>query len=127
MGKFEPSRSWRDKFRFALRGLVQGVRSQTSFRIHLPVALTVLLMAIWLRLSLEKIAILILAIGLVITSELLNSGLEHLATAITEDRDPRIERALDGAAGAVLAASLFAAMVGILILGPPLFARWGLF
>ena len=120
MGKFQPSRTWSSKFRFALRGLLQGVRDQTSFRIHLPVAIAVIGAAVVLRLSIERVAILILAIGLVIVGELGNSGLEHLAAAVSEEHDVRIERALDVAAGAVLAASLVAVAVGVCILGPPL-------
>ena len=120
MGKFRPSHSWFNKFRFAGRGLISGIRDQTSFQIHLPVALVVIAMAVLLKRSFEQIAILILAIGLVVASELLNSSIEHLASAVTEDHDRRIERALDVAAGAVLAASLIAAVIGFLILGPPL-------
>ena len=50
-------------------------------------------------------------------------ALEALADAVHPQRDPRVGRAKDLAAGAVLVAAIAAAVIGALILGPRLFAR----
>ncbi len=115
-------RTWRAKFSDAFRGLWAGVRGQSSFVAHLGVALAVIVMAAVLRLPLVQWVLLLLAMGLVLVAELLNTSLEWLARAVTSEQDERIGRALDIAAGAVLLASLLAALVGLLVLGPPLWA-----
>lgn len=114
---------WRRKFACALRGLVIGVRGQNSFYIHIPVALAVVVLASWLRVSLIEWAVLIVCITIVFSAELFNSALESLALAITRESNPEIRDALDVASGAVLAASLGASVVGMLIVGWPLL-RW---
>ena len=61
---------------------------------------------------------LVAAIAWVWTAEALNTALESLADAVHPDRHPLVGRAKDAAAGAVLAASLGAAAIGLLVLGP---------
>lgn len=116
------SGGWIGKFRRAFRGLIEGFldRGQrpwrNSFGVHLPAAMAVLVAA-WLRqLDATSVAVLILCIGLVVTTELINSSLESMARAITDQYDPQIRNALDIAAGAVLAASMTAVAVGVLLL-----------
>ena len=61
-----------------------------------------------------------MCIGGVLVAEMLNTSLEYLAQAITDQPDPRIGKALDVASGSVLLASLFAAIVGLIVLVPPI-------
>ena len=111
-------RTWRAKFGDAVRGLALGVRGQSSFIIHLPVALAVTLAAVALRLSASECSLLILCISLVLVAELFNSALERMAKAVDDGYNEALGQALDIAASAVLLASLGAVVVGILILGP---------
>jgi diacylglycerol kinase (ATP) len=53
----------------------------------------------------------------------MNSALEALADAVHPARDPRVGRAKDLAAGAVLIAAIASAVIGALLFGPRLFAR----
>ncbi len=108
-------RSWRDKFRVALRGLKLGVRGHSSFFVHFFFAALVLAGALVLRCSLEQWCILILCIGLVLTAELFNSAIETLFRGLDEATRERVWPALDIAAGAVLLASLTSAVVGLII------------
>ena len=121
---FEPPVGWTHKFRYAFRGLVLGVASQSSFRVHLPMAVLVIGLACWLRVSVVELCMLLLCIALVISLELLNSGLEFLAAEVTQSFSKRVESALDVAAAAVLVASCFAAVIGLLILVPKIYALW---
>jgi diacylglycerol kinase len=43
-----------------------------------------------------------------------------LVTVLHPNRDPRIARALDAAAAAVLVVAIASVIVGIIVLGPPL-------
>ena len=114
---------WRRKFACAFRGLAVGVRGQSSFSIHFPATLAVVAVGAWLGISLVEWLLVVLCITLVISAELFNSALEQLAKAITKEQHPQIRDALDIASGAVLAASLGAAIVGCLVLLMPLLAR----
>jgi diacylglycerol kinase (ATP) len=77
----------------------------------------------WLGLSRAEWCWIALAIALVWVAEGLNSALDSLADAVHPERDPRIGRAKDVAAGAVLVAAIASAVIGALIFGPRLFAR----
>jgi len=109
-------RHWLAKFGNAFRGLRAGVRGQSSFLVHGVIGGLVTAVAFALRLPPIDGCMLLFAIGLVLVAELFNSSIFH---------DERIGRALDIASGAVLVASLFAALIGLLVLGPPLWRALG--
>ncbi|PHS12888.1 MAG: diacylglycerol kinase [Blastopirellula sp.] len=112
-------RHWLNKFRVALRGIVVGVRGEASFAIQLPAAVIVLAAAIWIQLDWVRICILLLCIGMVLTAELLNTAIEHLAKAVDPNENEHLRNALDIAAGAVLLASIFAMIIGVLLFAEP--------
>lgn len=114
---------WIRKFGCAFRGIFLGTRGQDSFVVHLPVTAAVVALAAWLRLPATDWCLLILAIGLVLTAELVNSALEHLVRAVHPDRHTLIGEALDIASAAVLIATVAAVIVGLVVLAPPLCQR----
>ena len=124
------NRSWVQKFRVSFRGLWLGVtgtqspKSINSFIVHVPMALVVLMLGVWIGLDSISMALLLLCIGTVLTAELFNSSLESLAKAITDQTDQHVDNALDIASGAVLLMSLTASIVGALILGIPILQMW---
>jgi diacylglycerol kinase len=107
----------------AARGWVEAWRSQENLRIQVAIALGVTALGLFLGLGLREWAILVLAYGLVLGAELLNSALEAVTDLASPAYDPRAGRAKDMAAGGVLLVSVVAAVVGVLVLGPPLWAR----
>ena len=119
-------RPWRDKFRVAFRGLKFGVRGHSSFAVHFFFAALALVAAAALQISLPEWGLVVLCIGLVLTAELFNSCVETLFRCLDEKTRDRAWPALDIAAGAVLLASLTAAVVGLLLFVPKLAARLGL-
>lgn len=108
---------WWNKFANALRGISRGVHGQTSFLVHFPVAVGVLLLAWGLQCSVMEWSLLILCIGLVLAAELFNSSLEALARGLCREHNPEVGRGLDIASGAVLVMAIAAAVVGCLVLG----------
>lgn len=114
---------WRRKFACAFRGLAVGIKGQSSFTIHLPATLAVVAVGAWLDISFVEWLLVVLCITIVMAAELFNSAIEQLAKAITKEQHPQIRDALDIASGAVLAASLGAAVIGCLVLLMPLIAR----
>jgi diacylglycerol kinase len=109
-------RSWYEKFRDAFRGVRSGMRGQSSFQVHIAVAIAVIIAAWLLHVELWQWCVLLLCIGGVLTAEMINSALEHLAKAIDRDHNPHLGDALDTGSAAVLFASLAAAVVGVVIL-----------
>jgi diacylglycerol kinase len=118
-GEYVPSRprTWVDKFADAFRGLKFGMRGQSSFAVHFFAAAAVVVAAAALRCSLTDWVYLILAIGLVLTTELVNSSIETLFRGLDAETRERSWRSLDIAAGAVLLACITAALVGVLVFG----------
>ena len=109
-------------FRNALRGALQ-LRREPNARIGLVVAGAVVALGFWLEVERRGWALLVFAIGFVLVAEALNTALEALADRTAPDPHPLVAKAKDLAAGGVLLAAVVAAIVGLLVLGPPLLAR----
>jgi diacylglycerol kinase len=122
-----PRRPWSLKFRDALRGMKFGVRGHSSFFVHFFFAALVVVTAVILDCEPWQWGLLLLCIGFVLTAELFNSAIETLHRGLDEETRERTWKALDIAAGAVLMASMTAALVGFLVLGFRLvqLASWG--
>lgn len=115
-------RTWRDKFADAGRGVVDGIRAQSSFWVHLPFAAAVIALAVFLQLPRVECCVLLLCVALVLTTEFVNTALESLAKAADTNFNPHLRLALDVAAGAVLVAAVFSAVIGCWLLLPPLWS-----
>ena len=83
----------------------------------------VILVGIWLHLPPRDWAVLALTIGVVLAVEVGNTAIEALVDLASPDTHPLAKVAKDAAAGAVLILALAAVVVGLTILGPPLWAR----
>jgi diacylglycerol kinase len=119
-----PYRSWLMMFRDAFRGIREGVLGERAFAVHLPMAVAVVAAATFFRVTPTEWLVLILCITLVITAELLNSALERMAKAVTQERNVHVGAALDIAAGAVLLASIGAVICGLIVFVPHAIAWW---
>jgi len=107
-------------FRFAGQGIAYVIRTQRNMRIHLGVAGCVLALAGAVGVSRLELAVLLLCILAVLTLEMLNTVVEAVVDLATGEYHPLAKIAKDVAAGAVLVMSGGAAIIGLLILGPPL-------
>jgi len=113
----------RASFGHAGRGIARMLREEPNARIHFAATLAVIVLAAWLRVSPIGAALLAFAIALVFTAEAINTALETLSDRLSPEQDAAIGRAKDLAAGAVLVSACGAAVVGLLVLGPPLLRR----
>lgn len=109
------AKHWSRKFLNAFRGLRVGVRGQSSFYVHLVVAVLVIIVGTFLQVSPLEWCVLLLCIGSVLSAELFNSAFESCAKAITRDFDDDIRDSLDIASAAVLVPAIIAALVGLSI------------
>ncbi|KPL83125.1 hypothetical protein SE15_07590 [Thermanaerothrix daxensis] len=110
-------------FRHAFSGLGYVLRTQKNAWIHAMATLLVIALGFWLHLDLIQWALLTFAIGVVWLSEAFNTALEAFIDLVNPDTHPLAGIAKDTAAAAVLIAAITAAVIGFLILGPPLFQK----
>lgn len=107
-------------FKFAFRGLRLVIQTQHNAWIHGVATVMMMVLGFAFRLSGPEWCWLILAAAAVWTAEALNTALEFLADAVTQERHPLIGKAKDAAAGAVLAAAIAALAIGLIVFCPHL-------
>lgn len=110
-------------FRYALEGCWYVIRSQPNAWIHTGIMVIVIGMAYWLRLPARDWAVLILTFMVVWTAEFANTALEAIVDLSSPEIHPLAKVAKDVSAGMVFVGAMGSVVVGLLILGPPLFAR----
>jgi len=116
-------RSFGDSVGDALRGLRAMIASQSNARTHLFITALVVALGSWLKLPPGDWAVLVLTMALVLSAEAMNTAVEWLADVAVPEHHPRIGLAKDVAAGSVLVCAAGAIVVGLLVLGPPLWER----
>jgi len=104
-----------DSFNYAFEGIIHVLRTQRNMRIHLLVAVAVLVAAIFADVTKLELIALLLAIAFVLVAEMVNSAIEGAIDVSTTSFDPNAKLAKDVAAGAVLIASVTALAVGYLV------------
>ncbi len=109
-------------FRHAFRGWWYVIRSQKNAWIHTVVTFLVILLAFLLKLPTRDWAVLLVTISTVWTAEFLNSALEAVVDLASPDQHPLAKVGKDVGAAAVLIAASASVVVGLLILGPPLWS-----
>ena len=110
-------------FRFAFEGIVYVLKTQANARVHAVVTVAVVALGGWLGLTQIEWAILVVTMAVVWVAEFVNTAVEAAVDLATGERHPLAKIAKDTAAGGVLLAAILAVIVGLLILGPPLWAR----
>jgi diacylglycerol kinase len=121
MGSFLRSRA--KAFRYAFSGWAYVIRTQRNAWIHALISVAVFVVSFWLRLNRVEWAIIILTVALVWAAEFANTALEAVVDLASPEKHPLAKVGKDVGAAAVLIAALTAVLVGLLILGPPLWER----
>ncbi len=110
-------------FGHAARGWWHVLRTQHNAWIHVAVTIAVLLVSFWLQLNARDWAVIILTTAFVFAAEFLNTAIEVVVDLASPQIHPLAKVAKDVGAGAVLIAAVAAVLIGLLILGPPLWTR----
>lgn len=115
--------SFRSRIRslfYAMTGILEFIREEHNARIHFVATIGVAILAYVVRVSYAEAAALTIVIGIVWITEMLNTCVERIMDFVHPEEHPKIKFIKDLAAGAVLAASLTAVVVGLLIFIPKL-------
>lgn len=110
-------------FRHAFRGWGHVLKTQQNAWIHSLVASLVIVMGVWLGIEARDWAVLVITIAMVFTAEFINTAIEAVVDLASPSIHPLAKVGKDVGAGAVLVAALAAIIVGLLILGPPLWVK----
>jgi diacylglycerol kinase len=110
-------------FGHAFRGWWHVLKTQQNAWIHSLVATLVILVGLWLGIPARDWAVIVLAIAMVFTAEFINTAIEAVVDLASPVHHPLAKVGKDVGAGAVLVSALAAVLIGLLILGPPLWAR----
>jgi diacylglycerol kinase (ATP) len=124
VGAWQVARDLPASFRYAAQGLGYSLLTQRNFRIHVTTGVLVFGLALWLQLSLDRLAVLVLTVTAVLVLELLNTAMEAAVDlAVGRRYHPLARIAKDCAAAAVLVAAVASLLIALLLLLPPLLSR----
>jgi len=115
--------SRKNAFKYAFQGLFYLLKTQRNSWVHAAATVCVILLAAWLSLGITDWAILILTIASVWTAEAVNTAIEVTVDLSSPQIQPLAKIAKDSSAAAVLIAAIASVIIGLLILGPPLYQR----
>jgi diacylglycerol kinase len=116
-------RSRAQAFGYAFEGWRHVIRSQRNAWIHAVASALALGLSYWLELERRDLALIVIVIALVWMAEFLNTALEAVVDLASPQQHVLAKVGKDVGAAAVLIAALCSVAVGLLLLGPPLWAR----
>jgi diacylglycerol kinase len=105
---------------FALQGIKQFFSRDRNGKIQIVIGITAIILGFTLSISSSQWLLVLFCIGLVISLEMINSAIESFCDLVTTDFHPGIKIVKDVAAGAVLLASIFSLIIGLIIFIPAL-------
>ena len=117
MTKFK-TKNFNSSFKNARKGMRIVLKSERNIRIHMIIALFVLFLAFLFGFKPIEICILLLTIGMVIISEMLNTAIEFALDATFRNKYcTLVGMAKDISAGAVMVASVISVVIGVILFG----------
>ena len=111
-------------FYYAWQGIIHVLRYERNARAHLLFATLAFILGLYLRVTNAELAAIFFAIIIVFLAEIFNTAIEKTLDLIDSEYNHKIMIIKDMAAGAVLIASVAAAMLGVIIFLPYLEKLW---
>lgn len=104
-------------FTDAARGILDFIRGGIHAKIQLAAAISIIIAGVLLEFRPWEWIAVFLCIGFVLSAEAMNSALETLADEVSLEKRPRLRKAKDMAAGAVLIAAVASLAVAAVLVG----------
>ena len=108
----------RKSFGYAFKGIDDVIKHEPNMKIHVVVAILVVIMAFIFKVSIIEWIILVLLIGSVLAAETINTTIENLVDMYTKEYDEKAKIVKDTAAGTVLILAITSAIIGLIIFVP---------
>ena len=106
------------KFIVAFKGIGYFFSNELNAKIHFLISLVVVSSGVYFQITITEWCLIVFSIALVFTAEILNTAIERSMDLVSPEKDIRVGQIKDIAAGAVLFASIMAAIIGLLIFVP---------
>lgn len=117
MSKYK-AQGFKNTFKNARKGFNLVFKSEINLRIHLVAAFLVVLLAILLKFDKVKFCILLIAIALVIVSEMFNTAIEFTLDSYYHNKyNKMVGMAKDISAGAVMFSTFTSITIGCILFG----------
>lgn len=113
-------------FGYAFSGIIAFLKSEPNGRVHAVVTPLVIAAGLYVRLSLVEWCVLVLVIGLVWITEMLNTAVEKTMDHLSPERHESVKFVKDVAAGAVLISAVVAVAAGLIIFVPKVLVICGI-
>ena len=110
-------------FRYAFQGWGYVLRTQRNAWIHSAIATVVFLVGLWLKLTLQEWAIIVLTAAFVFSAEFINTAIEAAIDIGAPDPHPMAKIGKDVASTAALVSSIVFMIIVALILVPAIVNR----
>lgn len=111
-------KNWLESVNLAIEGILYVAKTQKHMRYHFWIAAAILIFSLFLSITKLEFLILAFAILFVLFAEMINTAIEATVDLLSPSYRKSAKIAKDVAAGAVLIASVGAAVAGYLILFP---------
>ena len=108
----------RKSFGYAFKGIDDVIEHEPNMKIHVVVAILVVIMAFIFKVSIIEWIILVLLIGAVLAAETINTTIENLVDMYTKEYNEKAKVVKDTAAGTVLILAITSAIIGLIIFIP---------
>jgi undecaprenol kinase len=110
--------SWIITFKHAFSGISHLIKTEKSFHVHFFFALMAILMLVICKATSIEWAIILLVIGMVISSEILNTAIEVMVDIYCPFYHPLAKISKDVGAAAVLFSAFISVLIGLIIFLP---------
>jgi diacylglycerol kinase len=110
-------------FVFAFRGILLSLRGHRNIWVQLVIGAAAIALCFWLAVPVLDFIIVLILFFFVIILEMMNTGIEALVDHVSPEYHEEAGKVKDIYAGAVLMGALLSAIIGIIILGPPLWEK----
>lgn len=108
-------RNFLRSFVYALHGIWTALGHQRNLKVQLGLAVIVVGAGFYLSITRLDWCIILICIAMVVGLELVNTAIEDLVDLVTLERNPLPGKIKDIAAGAVLAVSVIALIIGLIV------------
>lgn len=109
-------------FGYAFKGLRSFFISTQNAWIHSAITVLVIIAGFAFHIAVIEWIAIVFAIGMVFTAEAFNTAVEEWVDSIRSEHDEKAGNVKDISAGAVLISAISAAVIGLLIFAPKIFA-----
>jgi len=105
-------------FGYAGRGIRLVFSSEANMKIHIIIAVLVVICGFFFNINVSEWIYCLLCIGLVFSAEMINTAIENVVDLASPEHHELAGKAKDIAAGAVLICAIISVIIGLLIFVP---------